>query len=342
MHAYQLIKNTNAREAFRLVELPSLNPKDGEIKIAVEAFGLNYADVMARQGLYPDCPPLPAVIGYDVVGRIIELGPQCNTLKVGDRVTAMTRFGGYATEAITSEKAAAKITESMPITTALSLTTQYSTAWYMATKIINILPGDSVLIHAAAGGVGQALVQIALHKGATVFGTAGSEEKVKLLRDNGVHHPINYRIAPFEQEIKKIMGNHKLDIVFDNIGGSSVKKAFHLIGAGGRMVLYGAADMSGSKYNLFKRIKTGLSFGIYHPAQFMMASKSLVGVNMLKIADSKPDILSLTLHEVIQALDLEILKPAAGHQYVHHQLGEAHQFLEDRKTMGKIALSWNE
>lgn len=341
MQAYQLIKYGEAADAFRLTDLPTPQPGRGQICIAVEAFGINYADVMARQGLYNDCPPLPAVIGYDVVGRVIALGPDSNHFKIGHRVTAMTRFGGYATEVVTPEDAAVKIPEDMDAIKALALTTQYGTAWYMATKAIQIFPGDKVLIHAAAGGVGQALVQIALRQGATVFGTAGSVEKIKLLRSHGVHHPINYRISPFEEEIKKMLGQEKLDVVFDNIGGASVKKGFHLLGAAGRLVLYGAADMSGSRYHFFKRISTGLAFGIYHPAQFMMASKSLIGVNMLRIADERPKLLRHTIEEVVAEVLKGHLCPSDGKAFSHTQLAEAHRFMEERKSTGKTGLYWN-
>jgi len=341
MQAYQLIKYGEASDAFRLTDLPTPKPGKGQICIGVEAFGINYADVMARQGLYNDCPPLPAVIGYDVVGRVIALGTDSSHFKIGDRVTAMTRFGGYATEVVTMEDAAVKITEDMDAIKALALTTQYGTAWYMATKAIQIFAGDKVLIHAAAGGVGQALVQIALKKGATIFGTAGSEEKIKLLPSHGVHHPINYRISPFEEEIKKILGREKMDVVFDNIGGASVKKGFRLLGAAGRLVLYGAADMSGSRFHLFKRISKGLAFGIYHPAQFMMASKSLIGVNMLRLADERPILLKQTLAEVVDEVSKGHLCPSDGNAFSHTELSQAHRFMEERKSTGKIGLYWN-
>lgn len=335
--AYYLTKTGAAEQAFELREQKDPKPGPNEILIETEGFGLNFADVMARQGMYKDCPPLPTVVGYDVAGKVKEFGADVQGFNVGDRVTAMTRFGGYSELAVADFRATAKIPEDLDLSQATSLTTQYCTAWYCAIHHVNLFQGDKVLVHAAAGGVGTALVQIAKWKGCEVFGTAGSPEKLDYLRELGVDHPINYRSSDFEQEVKKI-AKEGIDVIFDPIGGKSVKKGLNLLHAGGRLVLFGAASLSGA--NIFEKVQAGLGFGFYHPVQFMMPSKAMIGVNMLRVADESPQILKRCLDGVVQAVEDGNIKPQGGSIYSHSDLAKAHSMLENRKTTGKIAIAW--
>jgi NADPH2:quinone reductase len=335
--AFYLTKTGKAESAFDLRERDDPSLKATEILIETEGFGLNFADVMARQGMYKDCPPLPTVVGYDVAGKVKALGSEVEGYSIGDRVTAMTRFGGYAEIAISDYRATAKIPNNLDLSQATSLTTQYCTAWYCAVHHVNLFPGDKVLVHAAAGGVGTALVQIAKWKGCEVFGTAGSPEKLEYLKELGVDHPINYRNTDFEKEVKKLAAEG-IDVVFDPIGGSSVKKGLNLLHAGGRMVLFGAASMSGA--NVFEKVQAGLGFGFYHPVQFMMPSKAMIGVNMLRIADESPQILKRCLDGVVKAVEDGHINPLGGSIFPHTELAMAHNMLENRKTKGKVAIAW--
>ena len=338
MKAAVLVKNSSANDSFEIREIEKPKAEEGQVLIKVEAFGLNFADIMARQGIYQDCPPLPAVIGYDVVGEVVEIGLGVDNVQVGDRVTAMTRFGAYAEYAITDYRACAKIADAYPVGKATALTTQYCTAYYCLEEMLNLYPGDKVLIHAAAGGVGTALVQLAKHKGCEIFGTAGSAEKLEYLRELGVDHPINYRSSDFEQEVRKLAGDGGLDAVFDPVGGDSVKKGLRLLGSGGRIVLFGASSMTGT--NVFGKISAGLGFGFYHPAEFMMASKSMIGVNMLRIADNRPMVLKRCLEKVVQLVEDGVLDPTEAKVFPIEELAEAHEFLEGRKSIGKVSVKW--
>ena len=164
MKAAVLVKNGAASTAFEMQEVPKPIAKPGEVLIKVAAFGLNFADVMARKGLYKEAPPLPCILGYDVAGIIDAVGEGVLTLKIGDRVTAMTRFGGYAEYAVTNARAVAIIPDYLPLTTATALATQYCTAVYAAAELVNLYPGDKVLVQSGAGGVGSALIQYAQYK----------------------------------------------------------------------------------------------------------------------------------------------------------------------------------
>lgn len=338
MKAAVLIKNGNAKESFEIREMDKPKVGEGQVLIKVEGFGLNFADIMARQGNYQDCPPLPAVIGYDVVGEVVELGKGASGVELGDRVTAMTRFGGYAEYALTDYRACTKIAKEYPLGKATALTTQYCTAYYCFAEMANVIEGEKVLIHAAAGGVGTALVQLAKNNGCEVFGTAGSDFKLDYLKELGVDYPINYRKDDFEEKVKSIVGETGLDVVFDPVGGKSVKKGMKLLGSGGRIVLYGASDMTGA--NIFEKIGTGIGFGIYHPAEFMLASKSMIGVNMLRIADNRPMVLKRCLEEVVKLVDQNILDPTIAKVFDVGQLAEAHDYLESRQSIGKVSVKW--
>jgi NADPH:quinone reductase-like Zn-dependent oxidoreductase len=338
MKAAVLIKNGNAATAFEIREVPKPAPGNGEVLIKVAAFGLNFADVMARNGMYKEAPPLPAILGYDVAGYIEALGAGVSTLKTGDRVVAMTRFGGYAEYAVTNASAVAVIPADMDTAAATALATQYCTAYYTAAEMMNLHKGDKVLIQSGAGGVGTALIQYATYKGCEIFSTAGSEEKLNYLSALGVHHPINYTTQDFEAVIKKHTNGKGVDAIFDAVGGSSVKKGFRSLAAGGRLVCFGAADMSGK--NIFGKLNAALGFGFYHPVMLMVPSKTIIGVNMLRIADDKPEVIQRCLQAVVQLTNEGVFKPALGKSFDVSAIGAAHEYLEKRKSMGKVAVHW--
>jgi len=163
MKAITLVKHGKAESAFEERECPKPLPKDGEVLIRVEAFGLNFADVLARLGLYREAPPIPCVLGYEVAGDVVEVGNGVDKSWLSKRVTAFTRFGGYAEFATTQASGIAEI-GNMDAGKATALATQYGTAWYMACDRAFIRKGDAVLVHSAAGGVGTALTQILKQK----------------------------------------------------------------------------------------------------------------------------------------------------------------------------------
>ena len=338
MKAAVLIKNGSAFKAFELREVHAPSVKQGQVLIKVAAFGLNFADVMARKGMYKEAPPLPSILGYDVAGTIEEIGEGVEHLKKGDRVTAMTRFGGYAEYAVTNASAVAVIPDELDAATATALTTQYCTALYAASEMVNLHRGDTVLIQSGAGGVGTALIQYAKHMQCEIFATAGSETKINYLKELGVHHPINYNIQDFETVAKKITNQKGIDVIFDAVGGKSVKKGIRLLAPGGRLVCYGASALTSK--NLFGKIKTALDFGFYHPAMLMMPSKSIIGINMLQIADYQPQVIERTLSAVMKLYSTGVFVPAIAKVFLATAIDEAHDYLENRKSIGKVVVQW--
>jgi len=337
MKAIHLIKYGNSNSAFEVREIPIPEPASNEVLIKVEAFGLNFADVIARRGMYPDAPKNPAVLGYDVAGTIEKVGSDVTKFSVGDRVSALTRFGGYAEYATTMAEGVARIPENMDIDSSTALATQACTAYYCGEYCVNINAGDNVLIQAASGGVGSVLVQIAKHHGAFVFGTA-STGKIEHLRNIGVDHPIDYTKENFSEVIKNKLGGNKLDYVFDSIGGKAFKKGWKLLQPGGAMVNYGAASqLDGNK---IQALGVVFKFGIFSPIQLLMSSKSMIAVNMLRIADYKPKVFEKVFSGVMDMVSKGIIKPVADKVFSSDQIAEAHNYLESRKSKGKVVVRW--
>jgi NADPH:quinone reductase-like Zn-dependent oxidoreductase len=339
MKAYYLIKNGNSKQAFELRDYKLPEPASDEVLIKTEAFGLNYADIMARLGLYKDCPPLPAVIGYEAVGIVEKVGANVKRVKVGDRVLAFSRFGAYASHVLTYELAVVLINKDTDAGEATALATQYTTAWYALEECLNLRKGDHVLIHAAAGGVGTALVQLAKRRGCVIACTA-SKSKHEYLHKQGVDLIIDYRNNDFEKVLRNEGWAGKLDAVFDSLGGVSVRKGIKLLNAGGSMVLYGGSRLSDSK-NPFHKLKVAIGFGIWSPIILMMRSISLIGVNMLRVADEKPELLHHCMSSVVNLYHEGKLKPEVGGRFSVNELAEAHDFLESRKSTGKIVVNWD-
>ena len=338
MKAVYLVKNGPAANAFDIREIPTPVTGAGQVLIKVEAFGLNFADVMARKGMYKEAPPLPCVLGYDVAGIVTETGDGVLNVQVGDRVTAMTRFGGYAEYALTESSAVALIPSNVDTATATALSTQYCTAYYAGAEMVNLRAGDKVLVHSGAGGVGTALIQWASYKKCEIFSTGGSQEKLKKLTALGVHHPINYSTQDFQTEIKKITGGKGVDVIFDAVGGGSVSKGFRSLAPGGRIICYGASVMTNR--HVFGKLGAALNFGLYHPLMFMMASKSMIGINMLQIADHKPEIIRDCLQAVVKLAAEGIFIPSPANLFPVAEIAQAHEYLEKRNSMGKVAIQW--
>lgn len=335
-----ITKHGKSEESFELRPIDLGKPESGQVIIAVSAFGLNYADVMARTGLYNDAPLPPFVPGYEVVGVVKEVGSEVANLKEGDRVVAFTRFGAYAEEAVADQRAVRKLPASISDEIGTALATQYCTAYYNAIYSANIQEGENVLVHAAAGGVGIATVQLAKWKNCTVYGTASKPNKLEFLKELGCDYPINYRENDYLSVISQKMGEKSIDAIFNPIGGTSFKKDQKLLALGGRHVLYGVSTWSGSKGGLLDKIKLAWDFGLLHPLGFLIKSQGVTGVNMLRIADNKPHIIGQCLQACIDLYNQGILKPHIGGVFKTNQIHKAHNLLEGRDSMGKIVVKW--
>lgn len=339
MKAVVLTQHGPGEKAFSIQEVKDVFPQTGEIKIKVKAFGLNFADVMARNGLYRAAPPLPSILGYEVAGEIVEIGDQVVGFKVGDLVIANTRFGGYAEYAVANQYTAVKVQTLDHVGKLLALPTQYTTALMCVEEAIKVRKGETVLIHSAAGGVGGAMVDLLKDKGVTIIGTAGSHEKLDFIKTKGVDIAVSYQNEKFWDEIKKVHSKG-IDVIFDAVGGKVYKEGFKQLNVGGRIVVYGAAYRTKTKPGKLAMIKMLLQFGFTHPLFLMMKSKTISGVNMLEIGENRTDILHDLLNRSVQLYEKGTIDPVVGGIFSVNDIGKIHQNMENRKYMGKVSIEW--
>lgn len=342
MHAIVLVRHGNAQRAFAFYEKSDPEPGAGEVRIAVELSGLNFADVLARKGLYQAAPPLPCILGFDVVGCIDKVGEGVIGLSEGMRVVAMSRFGGYASKVIARTYGVVEIPNNMNSDAACALGTQYATAWYAAMELVRLHAGDRVLIHSAAGGVGTALVQLAKFSGCTVVGTTRSRDKFQYLASIGVDFPVFATDGDVCDEFRRISHGQGADVIFDSLGGVSVRRGITLLTSGGRIVSYGVSSMCGERMQLLRCARTMLSFGMVNPISLLLHSRGVIGVNLLQIADDRPDIIQRCMQSVVNLVKQGSIQPIAGKVFPHGEVAAAHEMLESGKSVGKLALRWKE
>ena len=288
--AFFLVKKGEANQAFEIRPFDTPALKGKEVLIEAEAFGLNYADVMARRGLYREAPPMPCVIGYEVVGKIIECGPDAKKDLLNKRVVAFSRFGGYAKHVLTNDYACVVVENESPAEL-LALSTQAVTAFYMSRYLCPIHEGETVLIHAAAGGVGTMLIQLAKLSGATVIAKIGRDEKAELVKSLGADFVVNYNQSDYIEQINGFLKGKRIDISYNPVGGATYKKDMSILGSGGRMILFGGSELGKAKWGILSSLNFVRKMGLILPIGLMMRSKNILGVNMLKIADNKPEVI---------------------------------------------------
>lgn len=340
MKAVYLTRFGKPEDAFEIREVDMPDLKDHQLLIKVESFGLNFADVLARSGLYPETPERPCILGYEVVGTVERTGEEVPADFLGKRVVALTRFGGYAEYAATDYRAVAVIPEEMPPGEALALGTQGTTAYMCFYESMNLYPGDKVLVHAASGGVGLMLCQMALDRGCTVFGTASRGEKLDFLKNMGVQYPINYKEKDYADEVRRILKGERLDAALNSIAGKTVKKDLKLLGAGGKFVIFGAASRVGGGKGFISGLKLLFQTGFYTPLALIMRSKSIIGINILKLGDYKPQLVAECMQRTVELARRGVITPVMHKTYSVNDLASAHRDLESRKTIGKLSVNW--
>lgn len=337
MKAIFLKKFGEAERAFELKEVEKPAPKSNEVLIKVSCFGLNYAEVMARNGLYGATPKLPCVLGYEVAGEIVAVGSEVNKDFIGKKVVAFTRFGGYAQYAVTDKNAFVEI-NNLNEEEACCIAVQYATAFYMSNFTANLHANQHVLIHAGAGGVGTALIQLAKLKNCVVYAHASSNEKLEFMKMQGADFVLNYSAENYVEYYQK--KRIKFDVIFNPIAGSTFKKDYKLLASGGKLFLYGGSERSGKKFGIFSTFNFLRKMGRIIPIFLVGHSKSILGINMLKIGDDKPNDLKICLDECMHLFKAGKINPHVGAVFQSDELPKAHALLESRKSIGKIVVKW--
>jgi NADPH:quinone reductase-like Zn-dependent oxidoreductase len=335
-----VIPRTGPPEVLRVEERPDPVAGPGEVRVRVRAAGVNFADLMARQGLYPDAPKLPAVVGYEFAGDVESLGQGVDSFQVGDRVLGGTRFGGYAELVATKADNVLPLPDDWSYEEGAALPVNYTTAYAGIVRYGSLRPGERVLIHAAAGGVGIAATQIAKLTGAgEIYGTA-SPGKHDAIRGFGIDHPVDYTRADFAKEVRRIAGSKRpLDLVMDAVGGGSFRKSYGLLRAGGRLVAYGASSVTpGEKRDVRAIAKMLASTPIFHPMRMMSESKAVIGLNMLTLWDDKGS-LDEFIAPLRELVDAHKIRPVLAEAFPLERGADAHRYLQERRNVGKVVLT---
>jgi NADPH:quinone reductase-like Zn-dependent oxidoreductase len=319
---------------------PAVGP--GEVRIAVKAAGINFADTMARVGLYPDAPKPPCVLGYEVAGEVESVGEGVETVKPGDRVVAGVRFGGQAEMVSVSEDQVLPLPDRLSFEQGAAVPVNYATAYCALIVMAGLKPEERALIHAAAGGVGTAAVQIARHHGAEVFGTA-SASKHDAIRELGVAHAIDYRTQDFEQEVMRLTEGKGVDVVIDATGPTNFRKDYRVLRQGGRLVMYGLSEASAGTGRDVRKLIGSLArmpfatLPWWKSLQLMNENKGVFGLNMLHWWDREGDVTRIT-GPLIEELEEGGLEPVVAESFPFERAGEAHQYIGERRNIGKVVL----
>jgi NADPH2:quinone reductase len=298
-------------------------PGPGEVRIRNEAIGLNFLDVYYRTGLYPSPSALPLIVGHEGAGVVLAVGPDVKDMKVGDRVAYTNPIGAYAEERLIPADRLVKVPDGIPLKQAASMMLKGLTAQYLLRQTFPVKQGHTILFHAAAGGVGLIAGQWAKHLGATVIGTAGSDEKVKLALDNGYDHVINYKTEDFVERVKELTGGKGVDVVYDSVGKDTFDGSLDCLRPRGMIVCFGQSSGPVPPFDLGILSRKG-SLYLTRPTLFVYvaAREALVS----------------GASELFDLVSKGIIRIEIGQTYALKDVATAHRDLEGRRTTGTTVL----
>jgi NADPH:quinone reductase-like Zn-dependent oxidoreductase len=337
-----VITRHGSYEALAVEERPDPPVGPGEVRVAVKAAGINFADLLARSGVYPDAPPPPCVVGYEVAGEVESVGAGVEDLKPGDRVMAGTMFNGQAELVTVPADQVIALPERFSFEQGAAVIVNYATAYAGLVVMGGLKAGERVLIHSAGGGMGISATQVAKRIGAEVFGTA-SASKHGAIRAQGVDHPIDYRTQDFADEVRRLTGGEGIDLAFDALGPKSFRKDYRLLREGGRLVMYGYAESESAGGRNIPAVVAGLvrapfaTLPWWKSLAVLNENKGVFGLNMLSWW--KREGLDRVLEPLAAELDAGAYDPVVGGSFPFDRAADAHRFIAERKNVGKVVLT---
>lgn len=318
-------------EVLQVQERPDPQLLPGKVRIDVAAAGINFADVMARIGVYPDAPKPPCVIGYEVAGTVLETGAGVEGIEVGSRVLAGTMFGGYASQVCVPAGDVVALPERLGFEQGAAIPVNYATAWAGLIGYGSLRAGEKVLVNSAGGGVGIAATQIAKRAGAEVWGAA-SPGKHERIRELGVDHAVDYTRAGWER------GLPPFDVILDAIGGASFRRSYGMLRAGGRLVAFGASSVvAGEKRNPVAAVKAIARMPRFNLVKQMGESKAVIGLNLLSLWKDRGT-LEPWIEPLREMLDDGTIQPVVAAAVPFAEAGRAHGMITSRQNVGKVVL----
>ena len=338
------IPKTGAPDVLEVREAADPVSKSGEVLIAVEASGINFADILARQGLYPDAPDLPAVVGYEVGGTVAGVGEDVEAFSEGDAVVGMTKFGGYSSMVATSAKSVFHRPEGMSAEIGAAVPVNYLTAFQLMVVMGGIRHAQElggtrvkVLVHGAAGGVGTAAADLGKIYGVELFGTA-SPGKHDYLRERGYAHAIDYRTGDWVKDVMDITDGRGVDLILDPIGGSHWKKSFDALAPTGRLAIYGFSAATGKGKLGFVREGLRIPFKRFLPLALLNRNQGVLGVNLGHLWNHTDEMQSW-VKKLLSYYERGDIQPHVDRVFPFDQAANAHAYIEARKNIGKVLLT---
>jgi NADPH:quinone reductase-like Zn-dependent oxidoreductase len=324
-------------EKLKIQEAPDPTPGEGDLRIRVKASGINFADILARQGLYPDSPKIPCVVGYEVSGTVDAAGKGAGESWVGKDVIAMTRFGGYSDIVVVAANQAFERPASLTHEQCAAIPVNYLTAWQLLVVMGSLSKHETVLIHNAGGGVGLAAIDIARHIGARILGTA-STGKHAFLKQRGLHEAIDYRTQDWTVELKRLTDGRGVELITDPMGGSHWKKSYKALRSTGRLGMFGiSAATESSLFGPLRLLPVALGMPFFHPIPLMNNNRSVFGVNLGHMWHEGHKI-RVWMEALLRGVSEGWVRPHVDKAFGFEQAGEAHAYMEARKNIGKVVL----
>lgn len=326
-------------EVLAVREAPDPSPGPGEVRIRVAAAGVNFADIMMRLGFYSDAPPLPAVPGYEVAGVVDAVGPGVESPRTGEAVLAFCRFGGYSDTLCVPRQFAYPCPAGTPPTVAAALPVNYLTAYQMLVVMAGVKPGDTVVVHGAAGGVGLAALELCRLHGARVIGSA-SPGKHAFLRERGVDVCFDSRAPVFADLVRRATGGHGAEIVLEPRAGAWIRESYRALAPTGRLVLFGFSQAAAGKRPsrlAVLRTLAGVPWLALNPIRLLNDNKAVLGVNLGRLWDQQERV-AAWLRQLLDWFAAGQLRPRVDRVFPFAEAAQAHHYLQDRRNIGKVLL----
>ncbi len=330
-----ILKNTGSQKVLKISDQPEPHPQNGEVRISLNYAGINFAEILSRRGLYSWAPKRPYILGMEGTGVIDRIGEGVESSRLGQRVIVATQYGCYSEKIVVPSWQALPALSYLTTKENAAFLVNYMTAWIGLIEIGRLKPDESVLISAAAGGVGTAAVQIASSLGCPVYGLAGSDEKLSLIEKLGAKKAFNYRNENWWKEINKSVDG--VDVVLEMVGGDIYNKSFNLLNPFGRLIVAGYASLDLKWWN---------------PLSWWRSWRGIPRVNIMDMAIKSAGVMATHLGYLLKENEkmLEIfnrlstfttereIKPLVGKIFPLEKTDEAHAYIESRKSTGKVLL----
>ncbi|UCD37184.1 MAG: zinc-binding dehydrogenase [Fidelibacterota bacterium] len=327
-------------KVLRMAEVSPPDLRQDEVLVRTHFAGINFADIMARLGLYPGAPGLPTVPGYEVSGEVMEAGSEVTVISPGQHVFGLTRFGGYSSQVAVPQGQVRPVPEGISMEAVAALPVTYLTAYLMMFNLGHLNAGQTVLIHSAGGGVGTAAVQLASIVGARIFATA-SVTKHKRLQAMGVELCIDYRQEDFVQRVKEATAGRGVDLILDAQGPAHFRRDYHLLSPLGTLVMYGVQHNIGRTrllsmpWRLLREVLTVR----FAPLSMMHANRGIYGFHLGRLWDHLGPV-EEALDQLLTWLREGRIDPVIDRIFSYDQAVQAHSYIQDRRNFGKVLLDF--